>query len=835
VRQGRVRRRRGVFLSDGGLRRVHDAVRRMAVDRDGARVSLEALSAGIGVSTRSLSRALNRASAVDFRTLEALFIALRLVPTEADYYYASYSAGKSLLRAVPEQMTRLVGRDGVLDVLDNLLRASRLLTLTGMGGIGKTRLAVELARRRQAASNEHVWFLEFTTGMDFRECIVSVATALEVSADDLDPHATIADPLNGDAGLLVLDNCDGVTIELGASISRLLRASPSLRIVVTSRETFGIDGECVYRVPVLPTPDNTMGTSATEAMRYPAVALFTERALARNPAFNLTDGMAQLIVQIVRNLDGLPLAIELAAARAAEMSPADLFSYLQQHLNDLEFQGSPIDPRHRSMRALMDWSFERLSDHERIVYSRAAVFRGSFDAAALCAVCCDVLAPEAVLLIAFQLSRKSILEINVQETPTLFSLMRTVREYARARLQESPFPFLSDWYHALHFLQKTADLMRPVREEGRTENITTLVRNFADVRSALEWSFANSNEHIGAALVSELTEYWETRGEYSAGERWIRRALAIDPELMTQTTKALLYEGLALMLHRQVRLEEAAEAAARSVSIYHEQRDDLGVCRVQNVLGNIDYDADNMESARNRFVDNLKRGQRLNPRVAVAALLNLGRIERDVDRNHRGAIARFEKSLRIARDLGREIVVALSLAELGDTYASLGNLFRASDFTKRSMEAFSDLGNDPWYCRQALKAAIWRIRAVGIESALPEVKTALDALLTDSCRSELHEQLDVIAELLLDDAKTEQAVILLTVTATRHTRTRPASAAAARLNRELLRKARGVIGAEAFSDISTRAREMPIETAFRKALISPYEAGALGLVTESEV
>lgn len=835
MKQSIARRRRGVFLSDGGLRRVHDAVRRMAT-RDGARVSLETFSASIGVSTRSVSRALNRASPIDFRTLEALFIALGITPTEADYYYASRSPSRVPLKAVPEQVTRLIGRDDVLAVLDQLLGASRLLTLTGMGGIGKTRLAVELARRRQSATDEHVWFLEFTTGTDHRECTAGIAGVLGVPTDDLNGRALIEDPLRGEAVLLVLDNCDGVAIELGGFIARLLRVSPSLRILATTRETFEVEGECVYRVPALASPENHARISAADAMRFPAVALFMERALARNSSLHLSDTVAQRIAQIVQSLDGLPLAIELAAARAAEMSPADLLSYLQQHLNDFESQGSLLDPRHRSMRAVMDWSFERLSHHERIVYSRAAVFRGSFDSAALASICSDLLSPEATLAVAFQLARKSLVEINVDETPTLFSMMGTVREYARAKLQETAFPILSDWYHALHFLRVTIDLMRPVRQEGRTEHLAILARHFANIRSALEWSFATNNEHIGAALVSELIEYWDTRGEYRAGERWMRRGLDVEPELTTAATKAMLYEGLALMLHRQVRLEEAAEAAAASVNIYHELDDDAGVCRVENVRGLINYDANDMESARARFVDILNRGERLSPRVAVAALLNLGRIERDADGNARAALLRFDKSLRIAKDMGRESVVALSLAELGETYASLGNLFRATELTGRSMTAFLDLGNDPWYCRQAVNAAIWRIRALGVACALPEVKTAFDAILVDSYRSELHEQLDVIAELLLDDDRVHEAIILLTVTAAHHSRKRPASAAASRFNRKLRQRARRIIGPERFNDVRTRAREMSLETAFEEALICPHEAKALeAFVTPDQV
>ena len=818
------RRRRGVFLTDSGLRRVHDAIRGLAVHRDGVRPPLGSFSASAGLSTRTLSRALNRASPVDLRTLEVLFFALRLTPAEADYYYATFPTYRSSNHLLPQQLTPLIGREALLEVLEQLIDASRFLTLTGTGGVGKTRLAVELAKRQESMHNEVVWFFEFTAETDVRESVLNLATVLGVALDGRD--ASLLRPARQTAlqGILVLDNCEGVAAELGRFAVRLLRLCPSLRVLATSRETFGIEGECVFRVPALALPEKRTKIKALEAQRYSAIALFAERARARNSGFIIDDEAAPTLAEIVHRLDGLPLAIELAAARSSEMSPADLLSYLRSHVGSLTSSGGDKDQRHRSMRALMDWSFERLSDPERIVFARTAIFSGSFDGAALSAVCCDVFAPDTVLEAAFQLARKSLLELNVQAMPTRFRLMATVRAYVCERLEKTPDHNLAAWHHALHYIHVTDELMRPVREQGRTENIQTLSQEFGNVRAALEWSFATNNEHIGAVLAAQLSEYWETRGEYCAGEGWMRRSLQTGAELMTLDTRARLYEGLALLLHRQVRSKEAHGAAICCLEIHEALGDTLNVPRVQNLLGMIDFDLGNMDSARKRYLANLRRGDSLNPRLAVATLLNLGRIERDVDGDTRGALKRFERSLIVAEKLGRRSVVALSLVEMADTYAALGNLFRAIVLGKQSMQVFRELENDPWYSRQAMNVAIWQIRAGGLQRSIPDTKIAFEAILIDPFRFELHAQLDSVAELLVDAGRSELAVTLLGAVASYY---RPEGSAisldASSFGRHTLQRAQEDLGVDLFENISARARGLSLESALHQTLILPFE------------
>lgn len=458
----KLRRRRGVMLTNRGLSRVHDAQRRLAAANDDTRISLEALSAGVGLSTRTLSRLMNRESPVDLRTLETIFFALRLVLDETDYEYAVADARERWpMYELPQRLTTLLGRDELLERLEALVATSRLLTLTGTGGIGKTRLAIELALRRDATLDVRTWFVDLAIVKDPRESISSVTAAFGTAPEAPRVLSAIGEQLAERAGTLVLDNCENVARILGPFLVDLLHACPTLRIIATSREQFSVESERVFRVPPLAVPESRTGLTVTTLMQYSAMALFVERANAQNQSFALDEAIAPVICEVVQRLDGLPLAIELAAARVGVMSPADLLEYLRARFIGLTSDGIERDPRHRSMRALMDWSFERLTDEERFVSRRASVFMGSFDASALEAVCSDEISATAASDVAFRLVRKSLLEMDAHVDRTRYLFLAPVREYAWVQLEGARESTVSCWLHALYYLGRIQDMIAP--------------------------------------------------------------------------------------------------------------------------------------------------------------------------------------------------------------------------------------------------------------------------------------------------------------------------------------------------------------------------------------
>ncbi len=400
-------------------------------------------------------------------------------------------------------------------------------------------------------------------------------------------------------------------------------------------------------------------------------------------------------------------------------------------------------------------------------------------------------------------------------------MMTTVREYGREQLQTTADFNFGHWLHACYYLELTANLMRVFRAQDQSEALQSMTRAFPNVREALDWCFATHNEHVGVVVVSELAEYWDARGEYREGEDSIRRALDVDDDLKTRSTQAVLYEGLGLLLYRQSRLDEAVRAATLSLQHYEALGDDFGLCRVRNVLGIIDFDAGDVEGARERFLVNLSKGELVHPRVRIAALDNLGRIELEVDNNARTALSRFQEGLKLAADIGRQTMVANALGNAAEAYAHLGNLFLAIDFSKRSMQVFHDLHNDALYCRQSMKTAIFRMRASGFRNALSDLEIALDAILADPYRSELCDQLDSVAELLIDENEIERAIVLLTAIAAQRSREGSLYTSPAMIrHRDIRQRARRELSLEAYRDVETNSIGLSIESAFRTALTS---------------
>jgi len=831
VREMKRRRRRGVLLSSRGLTRVHDGQRRLAREHDAIRVSQEALSTVVGVSTRTLARIMRRESPVDLRTLEALFSALRLAIDQTDYVYAEASA-RNPMHDFPQRFSTLIGRDELIARLEQLLITSRLLTLTGTGGIGKTRVALELALRQRTACQNRLWFVALAN-VDPVESVASITTAFGIMVERPAMLTTIREQLNEEPGLLVLDSCEPHVAVLGPFVITLLRACPSLRVIATSREPLGVEGERIFRVSPLAIPETDAGITAARALQYSAIALFEQRAGGHKESFVFDDRIAPVVSEIVRRLDGLPLGIELAAARVGVMSVEDLLQHVRGCVSSLVADGTQQDPRHRSLTTLVDWSFDRLSERERLVCRRASTFSGTADVAALQAVCGDELPPEVVLNVVSQLVRKSLLEVDTRTGGTRYFFLDTVRECARDRLDRSSDSAFARWLHALYYARLSGEVMKSFEADDQIVALRSMTREYANVRAALEWSFALShNEHIGSLLVSELPEYWDARGQYREGEAWIRRALETNAMLLTAGTSAKLLEGLSLLLFRQARLEEASRTASESLAAFREVADDVGLCRARNLLGVIALEAGDAEYARAQFLTNLAMGETLhNARIRIVALNNVGRIEAEVDRDAAGSLRRFQKSLDLATRIGLQTMVAMALRNIAETHAELGNLQLALIYSERGMQASRSLENDALYCIQAMQTATYRIRALGYQRAIGDLRTALDAIATDPYRTELCGQLDTIAQMLIEGDEPARGVMLLGAAAAQRARTQTVRGSAAEVRCRLMEDmARRELGEATYDEIEAFAAELPLEAAFRAALLIPgslFRAGAV--------
>jgi non-specific serine/threonine protein kinase len=340
---------------------------------------------------------------------------------------------------LPAELTSFVGRRGELAEVRRLLAGSRLVTLTGVGGVGKTRLALRTAAGLRRAFGDGVWLVQLDQLRD--EALVPQAVAGALGLQDragYEPAAALAEYLTGRQLLLVLDNCEHVVDPVAKLADALLRAAAGLRVLATSRESLNMTGETVLAVPPLATPEAGRRLSVAELARLPAVGLFTERAAQVVPGFAVTEANMAAVAGICRRLEGLPLAIEMAAARLSVLSPGQIESRLGDRLGLLT-QGSRTQPtRQQTLRASVEWSYELCSQAERLLWARLSVFAGGCELDAVEGICADHrLAAEEVLELLAALVGKSVLIAAHSQDGVRYRLPEILREYGQERLQES--------------------------------------------------------------------------------------------------------------------------------------------------------------------------------------------------------------------------------------------------------------------------------------------------------------------------------------------------------------------------------------------------------------
>ncbi|MFG3341566.1 BTAD domain-containing putative transcriptional regulator [Glycomyces sp. NPDC048151] len=421
---------------------------------------------------------------------------------------------------LPEPLTACIGRESEIALLNGLLAANRLVTLTGPGGTGKTRLAVETAHRLAEAGRE-VRLVELAPVADpdrlpevFGDAIGLGESILARRSDD--PRTRLTDALSGRELVLVVDNCEHLVDAAADLLAHLLARVPGLRVLATSREALGITGETVLGVGPLPLPERA--GPVADLRSHAAVALFEERARQSDPAFTVDEANADTVLQVCAALDGLPLAIELAAARLRAMSLQDLAARLDDRFGLLAKGPRTAEPRQRTLRAVVDWSWDLLDPDERLVLARLSVFSGSADLAAACEVCS---ADEDAIT---GLVEKSL----VQRLPGgRYRLLETVREYAAARLAEAGETAERYERHAEHFAALAEAAEPHLMRAEQVEWLERLGADHANLFAAIRRMVAAGNARVAYRAIAPLSWYWWMRGYREEGMELARQVRAI--------------------------------------------------------------------------------------------------------------------------------------------------------------------------------------------------------------------------------------------------------------------------------------------------------------------
>jgi predicted ATPase/DNA-binding CsgD family transcriptional regulator len=450
---------------------------------------------------------------------------------------------RSQLGNLPAEVTSFIGRRKEAAELKRLLEVSRLATLTGVGGVGKTRLALRVGGEVRRAFPDGVWFVDLSALQD--PGLVAEEVGVTIGLRDHSsrwPVPALTEYLADKKLLLVLDNCEHVLDACALLLAGVLRGAPDVRIIATSRQPLGIAGEHVLAVAALSLPDPHLPPPPPGAFaQYEALALFVERAQAATSNFIVTPENSGAVIELCRSLDGVPLALELAAVRLRTLSPEQILARLDDRFRLLTGGDRSVHPRQRSLQALIDWSFELCSPAERALWVRLAVFPGGFDVDAAADVCtADDLDSSTVLNALLALVDRSLLVPESAGPRMRYRLLETVRQYGLARVADSREYIALRRRHRDHFYglarQAEAEWCGPAQRDW----VARLTGEHDNFRAALAFSLTEpGEERVGLGLAGTLWLHWWLSGYLGEGRQWLERALAGDPEPCVERAKAL--------------------------------------------------------------------------------------------------------------------------------------------------------------------------------------------------------------------------------------------------------------------------------------------------------
>jgi predicted ATPase/DNA-binding SARP family transcriptional activator len=584
---------------------------------------------------------------------------------------------------LPAPVSSFIGRERELHELKQLLGTTRALTIVGPGGAGKTRLALQLALSVRSTFPDGAWWVDLVPFTDGQFVLSGVNAALALQDDPgRSAQQLLTDFLRSKELLLVLDNCEHVVGDCATLVDALLRIAPRLKVVATSREALGAAGEVRWSAPPMALPIS-LPPSVEQAMASEAVRLFVARAQAAYPGFVLSDINARDVAEICRRLDGMPLAIELAAGRVRHLSPAEIQTRVGKHL-DLLAGPKTAPARHRTLRAALDWSYSLLSPAERLLLNRLSVFGGSFALEAAEGICGGAgLESSAILDVLSHLIDKSL--VQVEETPQgslRYRLLETVRQYARDRLVESDEESALRGRHLHWFLELAEAHDADFGVPGKVEWLDLLEREHDNLRAALEWARENDPD-TGLRLAGSLGWFWMIRGHYKDGFRWLEGALASSSAQTAHRAKALDWAATLALGHRPNAsiVEELATLSKTLPDRIHE-------ARATYYQGHLAQDKGDSRRAAALYAEsvalfrNLDTGQ--GRRGLALALVGLGRVV-SAEGDHERAAALLEESLALFRKSGDTLFIANVLVELARLAERQDQYARAKAYVEESL------------------------------------------------------------------------------------------------------------------------------------------------------
>ena len=729
---------------------------------------------------------------------------------------------------LPQQVTSFIGRERELDEIKARLSNARLLTLLGMGGLGKTRLSLQVAAEVMAEYPDGVWFLDLAPIRDPALVLSEAAQVLGVREEPDRPLVqTLCAYLKPLRTLIVFDNCEHLIKPSADLANAILRAAPQVHLLASSRELLHVPGEQAY--PILPLPVPQRGDSIEALARSTAVRLFVERAQLHKPAFALNEREAPAVAELVARLEGIPLALELAAARVRSLTVADINARLKDRYKILTGGARVLQERQQTLRALVDWSYELLNESERTVLARLGSFVGGFDLAAAERVCgTEPVDDSDVIDLLGSLVEKSLVMLEERDDGARYRMLETIRDYAREKLDQSGEAQAVAARHCEHFFAMAKGAREGLKGSEQAEWVRRVETELDNIRSAIALSLtAEVDPFIAVKFTVAMLGFWILRGYSTEGRSLVRAALALPAIQASDLAQShALYVGAALA-GTQSDHAEARQMLETCLVLRRRLGNPIDVAATLSTLSLARLQAGDAVRARNGEHEALVIFRQLGDRFGEAiGLLHLGQIGVYLGEDLQ-AQAHLEEGLAIARAIKHREVEGECELVLGEIAFEAGDLARASERFRRSLTVCKEAGD-----KRGEANALWWLgrsdmRSGAIALARRQLGEALQAFRAFEMREELLGCLDDHVVLACAEAAPELAAHL---------------AAAAALSRDrlsLARPPRGeqrwlaqlaalrqIIDPAAFGAAWEAGRHWEIDSAIKAALAAPAGVAA---------